>query len=125
MSLCMVHHGGPDFQLVVPMAGKPRMGTASFSRSTSPTLPSDPCLCLQPPSSASVTEWYNALVFLFSGGVVGPGGPRVPTIIRVTRPQSMEPAKLIGICKRISGSTIDQFAMQLRVVAAERTTATI
>ncbi|KAI1213953.1 uncharacterized protein F4807DRAFT_206857 [Annulohypoxylon truncatum] len=53
------------------MTGKPRMGTASFSRSTSSTLQKDPCRCLQPPSSASVTEWYNVLVPLTSSGVVG------------------------------------------------------
>ncbi|KAI1390232.1 uncharacterized protein F4822DRAFT_229921 [Hypoxylon trugodes] len=58
------------------MTGKPRMGTASFSRSRSSTLQLDPWLCLHPPSSASVTEWYNALVSLISSGVVGPGGPK-------------------------------------------------
>ncbi|KAI1103325.1 hypothetical protein F4804DRAFT_310404 [Jackrogersella minutella] len=39
------------------------------------------------------------------GWVGWSSGRRIPTIIRVTRPQSIESAKLIGIRKRISGSS--------------------
>ncbi|KAI6082120.1 hypothetical protein F4821DRAFT_247846 [Hypoxylon rubiginosum] len=107
----MVHHGGPDFGLVVPMAGKPRMGTASFSRSTSFYPGIRPLSLLAATvfrECHRVVQLYNGIVPLFSGGVVGPGGRRVPTTIRVTRPQSIEPAKLIGISKRISGSSHHQ-----------------
>ncbi|KAI1482693.1 hypothetical protein F4774DRAFT_289647 [Daldinia eschscholtzii] len=107
--LCMggMHHGGSDFRAVVPMAGKPRMGTASFSRWTLlGTLPNNPCPLLAahrlPPVSPSGTmPLYR---YFFEGG----GWSRwstIPTFIRVTRPRSIEPAKLIGIRKRISGSS--------------------
>ncbi|KAI0117375.1 hypothetical protein F4814DRAFT_285077 [Daldinia grandis] len=102
-----MHYGGSDFRAVVPITGKPRMGTASFSRSTLPnTLPNNPCpSACSPPSSASVTEWYNSLVPLFFEEGGWSRWSRIPTFIRVTRPRSIEPAKLIGIRKRISGSS--------------------